>query len=112
MPRRPQPDKPELNGALPDESEGLIDDIRNIQGVKVALLFEEIEPELTRVSWRSKVPALDVSGIAVAFGGGGHLSSAPAASRRHARGQRRPRQPEAPKAEPGACRRRAGGRTR
>jgi len=63
-------------GALPDESEGLIDDIRNIQGVKVALLFEEIEPELTRVSWRSKVPALDVSGIAVAFGGGGHLSAA------------------------------------
>ena len=63
-------------GALPDESEGLIDDIRNIQGVKVALLFEEIEPELTRVSWRSKVPELDVSNIAVNFGGGGHLSAA------------------------------------
>ena len=63
-------------GALPDESEGLIDDIRNIQGVKVALLFEEIEPELTRVSWRSKVSELDVSSIAVAFGGGGHLSAA------------------------------------
>lgn len=63
-------------GALPDESEGLIDHIRNIQGVKVALLFEEIEPELTRVSWRSKVPKLDVSSVAVAFGGGGHLSAA------------------------------------
>ena len=63
-------------GAIPDESEGLIDDIRNIQGVKVALLFEEIEPELTRVSWRSKLPELDVSTVAVTFGGGGHLAAA------------------------------------
>jgi len=63
-------------GAIPDESEGLIDDIRNIQGVKVALLFEEIEPELTRVSWRSKLPELDVSTVAVSFGGGGHLAAA------------------------------------
>ena len=63
-------------GASPDESEGLIDHIRNIQGVKIACLFEEIEPELTRVSLRSKVPDLDVSTIAVSFGGGGHLSAA------------------------------------
>ena len=63
-------------GASPDESEGLIDHIRNIQGVKIACLFEEIEPELTRVSLRSKVPELDVSSVAVAFGGGGHLSAA------------------------------------
>ena len=63
-------------GAIPDESEGLIDHIRDIQGVKIACLFEEIEPELTRVSLRSKVPELDVSTIAVFFGGGGHLSAA------------------------------------
>ena len=63
-------------GASPDESEGLIDHIRNIQGVKIAGLFEEIEPELTRGSLRSKVPELDVSTIAVSFGGGGHLSAA------------------------------------
>ena len=63
-------------GAVPDETEGLIDHIRNIQGVKIACLFEEIEPELTRVSLRSKVPDLDVSTIAVSFGGGGHLSAA------------------------------------
>ena len=66
----------QMTGAVPDQSEGLIDDIRNIQGVKVALLFEEIEPELTRVSWRSKVPELDVSSVAVSFGGGGHLAAA------------------------------------
>jgi phosphoesterase RecJ-like protein len=63
-------------GAGPDESEGLIDHIRNIQGVKIACLFEEIEPELTRVSLRSKLPELDVATIAVSFGGGGHLSAA------------------------------------
>ena len=63
-------------GAIPDESEGLIDHIRDIQGVKVACLFEEIEPEITRISLRSKLPELDVSTIAVSFGGGGHQSAA------------------------------------
>jgi len=63
-------------GAVPDESEGLIDHIRDIEPVKVACLFEEIEPELTRVSLRSKVPAIDVSEIAGSFGGGGHQSAA------------------------------------
>jgi len=63
-------------GAIPDESEGLIDHIRDIQGVQVACLFEEIEPEITRISLRSKVPELDISSIAVAFGGGGHQAAA------------------------------------
>ncbi len=63
-------------GAIPDQSEGLIDHIRDIQGVKVACLFEEIEPEITRISLRSKLPELDVSTIAVSFGGGGHQSAA------------------------------------
>ncbi len=63
-------------GAIPDESEGLIDHIRDIQGVKVACLFEEIEPEITRISLRSKLPELDVSTIAVSYGGGGHQSAA------------------------------------
>ena len=63
-------------GAVPDESEGLIDHIRDIEGVKVACLFEEIESEITRISLRSKLPELDVSTIAVSFGGGGHQSAA------------------------------------
>ena len=63
-------------GAIPDESEGLIDHIRDIKGVKVACLFEEIEPEITRISLRSKLPELDVSAIAMFFGGGGHQSAA------------------------------------
>ena len=48
-------------GAVPDESEGLIDHIRDIQGVKVACLFEEIEPEITRISLRSKLPEVNAS---------------------------------------------------
>lgn len=63
-------------GSIPDESEGLIDHIRDIKGVKVACLFEEIEPEITRISLRSKLPELDVSAIAMFFGGGGHQSAA------------------------------------
>ena len=63
-------------GAVPDESEGLIDHIRDIQGVKIACLFEEIEPEITRISLRSKLPEVNASDIALAFGGGGHQSAA------------------------------------
>jgi len=63
-------------GAVPDESEGLIDHIRDIQGVKVACLFEEIDPDITRISLRSKLPEVDVSTIALDFGGGGHMSAA------------------------------------
>ena len=44
--------------------------------MKVACLFEEIEPELTRVSLRSKVPSINASDIAMSFGGGGHQSAA------------------------------------
>ena len=63
-------------GAMPDESEGLIDHIRDIEGVKFACLFEEITPEITRISLRSKLSEIDASTIAVSFGGGGHRSAA------------------------------------
>ena len=63
-------------GAEKDDSEGLIDHIRAIEPVVVACLFEEIEPELTRISLRSKNEALDVNQIAGQFGGGGHRAAA------------------------------------
>jgi phosphoesterase RecJ-like protein len=40
------------------------------------MVFEETEPEVTRVSWRSKTPAVDVAAIALIFGGGGHKAAA------------------------------------
>jgi phosphoesterase RecJ-like protein len=63
-------------GADRSDTEGLIDHIRAIEPVIVAIVFEEIEPELTRISLRSKSPAVDVNQIASQFGGGGHLAAA------------------------------------
>jgi phosphoesterase RecJ-like protein len=63
-------------GAGRDDSEGLIDHIRAIEGVIVACLFEEMEPELTRISLRSKSGDVDVNQIAGQFGGGGHPAAA------------------------------------
>ncbi len=58
------------------ETEGLIDHIRAIAPVVVACVFEEIEPELTRISLRSKSDRVNVNEIAARFGGGGHPAAA------------------------------------
>jgi bifunctional oligoribonuclease and PAP phosphatase NrnA len=63
-------------GAESDDTEGLIDHIRAIEPVVVACVFEEIEPELTRISLRSKRAGVNVSEIAAQFGGGGHPAAA------------------------------------
>jgi phosphoesterase RecJ-like protein len=63
-------------GAESNETEGLIDHIRAIAPVVVACVFEEIEPELTRVSLRSKSDKVNVNEIAAQFGGGGHPAAA------------------------------------
>jgi phosphoesterase RecJ-like protein len=63
-------------GADAADSEGLIDHIRAIEPVVVACVFEEVEPELTRVSLRSKSDRVDVNEIALQFGGGGHKAAA------------------------------------
>jgi len=64
------------SGADSDDTEGLIDHIRAIEPVIVACVFEEIEPELTRISLRSKSEQVNVSEIAAQFGGGGHSAAA------------------------------------
>jgi bifunctional oligoribonuclease and PAP phosphatase NrnA len=63
-------------GANPSDSEGLIDHIRDIEPVVVACVFEEMEPNLTRISLRSKVEAINVNDIAKLFDGGGHKAAA------------------------------------
>ncbi|HXU77511.1 MAG TPA: DHH family phosphoesterase [Methylomirabilota bacterium] len=63
-------------GAESSDTEGLIDHIRAIAPVVVACVFEEIEPELTRISLRSKSNRVNVSEIAALFGGGGHPAAA------------------------------------
>ena len=63
-------------GAQPDDSEGLIDHVRAIQGVVVACLFEEMDSGHTRISLRSKSDDVNVNEIAAQFGGGGHRAAA------------------------------------
>jgi phosphoesterase RecJ-like protein len=63
-------------GATTADSEGLIDHVRDIEPVVVACVFEELEPEVTRVSLRSKTEQVNVSAIAQLFGGGGHPAAA------------------------------------
>ena len=63
-------------GSVTSDSEGLIYHIRAIEPVVVACVFEEIEPELTRISLRSKSAKINVNEIAAQFGGGGHSAAA------------------------------------
>jgi phosphoesterase RecJ-like protein len=63
-------------GAASDDTEGLIDHIRAIEPVVVACVFEEVAPEITRLSLRSKNAQVNVNEIAGQFGGGGHPAAA------------------------------------
>jgi phosphoesterase RecJ-like protein len=63
-------------GVLPEDNEGLIDHLRAIRGVIVAVFFEELNDGKVRVSMRSKDDAVDVCAICKKFGGGGHTLAA------------------------------------
>jgi bifunctional oligoribonuclease and PAP phosphatase NrnA len=70
-------DQTRINLALlPEDSEGLIDIIRAIRGVQLAVFFEELIDGKIRISMRSKTRKLDVCQIAMEFGGGGHALAA------------------------------------
>jgi phosphoesterase RecJ-like protein len=60
----------------PEDNEGLIDHLRAIEGVIVAVFFEELTDGKVRVSMRSKDAAVDVCAICQKFGGGGHTLAA------------------------------------
>jgi phosphoesterase RecJ-like protein len=62
-------------GAGQGDAEGFINYARYIQGVEVALLFREVSGRGVKVSMRSK-QYVDVSAIALSFGGGGHKRAA------------------------------------
>ena len=61
---------------LPEDNEGLIDHLRAIRGVVVAVFFEELADGKVRVSMRSKSEDVDVCKICEKFGGGGHKLAA------------------------------------
>lgn len=67
----------QISGARPEDAEGLIDHIRAVKSVKVAVLFEKIQNQpVVRISLRSKDLRVDVNRIAQKFGGGGHSAAA------------------------------------
>lgn len=55
--------------------DGLINSIKNIEGVEIAILFREMDKERVKISFRSKAWA-DVNQLAACFGGGGHVRAA------------------------------------
>lgn len=66
----------ELAGAEDSYSEGIIDQLRSVEGTKVAALAREIDTGRRKVSLRSTDGEVDVSAIARAGGGGGHRQAA------------------------------------
>ena len=63
-------------GVLPEDNEGLIDHLRAIHGIIVAVFFEELADGKVRVSMRSKNEKVNVCAICEKFGGGGHVLAA------------------------------------
>jgi phosphoesterase RecJ-like protein len=62
-------------GALPTDTEDVINRLLGVAGVEVALLMLELGPQETKVSLRSRSP-VDVRAIAEVLGGGGHRAAA------------------------------------
>lgn len=65
----------EFYEAASTDLEGIIDQLRVTQGVEVAIFIHEYEPQVFKVSLRSNGD-VNVSKIAVYFGGGGHIKAA------------------------------------
>ena len=60
----------------PTDTDGLVDVIRSVETVIVAIFFEELPGDRVRISVRSKDPRVDVNKICAEFGGGGHQQAA------------------------------------
>ena len=61
-------------GATPEDTEGIVNYGRTIDGVLVSALLKEVDGKSTRVSLRAK-PGVDVQAVASMFGGGGHKAA-------------------------------------
>jgi len=65
----------DMYDAKSSDLDGVIDQLRVTEGVEVAIFLKEEEPQKYKVSMRSN-GIVDVSKIAVMFGGGGHVKAA------------------------------------
>lgn len=68
-------DYAECSAARPEEVESIVDIVRTTEQAEVAAVFKEVEPGCWAVSMRAK-SAVDLSAVAVSFGGGGHRLAA------------------------------------
>jgi len=59
-----------------DDDADLINVISAIDGFKIGMIFVEQPREHVKISWRALEPGIDVSKVAVQFGGGGHAAAA------------------------------------
>jgi len=59
-------------GIIPDDNEGIIDNLRSVEGVMAAAFFEELPEGKVRLSLRSKDSSFDACALCAQFGGGGH----------------------------------------
>lgn len=66
----------ERMGVRPEDTEGIIDQLRSVDCVIAAAFFEEVEEGRVRVSARSKDPRVNVCKVCEVFGGGGHALAA------------------------------------
>lgn len=62
-------------GVGPADLDGIVDQMIVTEGIRCAIFLYEIEPQKFKVSMRSK-EGIDVSIVAVHFGGGGHIRAA------------------------------------
>ena len=63
-------------GATKEDSDGLVDYARNVDGVEIAAILEALPDGGVKGSLRSKHPETKVNEIAAHFGGGGHFAAA------------------------------------
>lgn len=63
-------------GTLPEDTEGIIDHLRSVEGVEVAIFFEELTLNQVRISVRAKTLSFDASAFCQQYGGGGHRMAA------------------------------------
>jgi phosphoesterase RecJ-like protein len=61
--------------AVMAESEGIIDTLNSIAGLELAILFKEVQSDLTKISVRSR-GGVDAAAMCAIFGGGGHIRAA------------------------------------
>jgi len=65
----------EETGTTLQEAEGVIDQLQTVGPMKIAVLFKQAGPHLTKISVRSR-DDIDATQVCTPFGGGGHRRAA------------------------------------